>query len=88
MRRSKILVRAFDGQPLEHIAIGIRKGLVYVTNPDLISAIEKRESGSAGFPNSDIFLFDSDSYMRLRAEWESYRHTETRNWHCLFRCCP
>ena len=88
MSRSIVLVRACGGQPLRRVFIHTEKGLVFVVNPDSITAVEKGDSIPIGFPRRDIFSFSSDIYQTLQAEFVKSGTVLVASWDACKRFVP
>ena len=70
MRDRMVLARAYLGEPAKMVEVGRRPGVVFLSNPDLLSRVEANQIDPIGFPEEDIFAFDAELYDRLRSEWE------------------
>jgi hypothetical protein len=78
-----VIARAHRGEPLRRIVIKVAHGRIYLANPASLEAIKAGESAPIGFPESDVFLFDSEAYMKLRAQWENGQRTDPLSWQNL-----
>ena len=85
MEATRVIARAFRGEPLSRVAVHHENGLVYITTPDRIDAVKTGDWSPTGFPEEDIFLYNSDTYKELRAQWELERKTSPQSWRGLCR---
>ena len=81
-----VIARAFKGEPLRRVAVDHGHGLIYITTSDRLSAVSRGEIEPTGFPESDIFLFELDTYEKLRAEWVESGRTNPQVWQACRRC--
>jgi hypothetical protein len=85
MNKSIVIARAYRGEPLKRLVLKVANGCVYVANPAAMTAVENGESFPIGFPEEDVFLFDSDAYEALASEWEKRKATNPQSWRRLRR---
>jgi hypothetical protein len=88
MNRATVIARGYRGRPLQRVVISRSHGLVYVAAPDSVSDVEAGDSCPIGFPETDIFLFDSIIYADLCAQWNQHGSTNPDIWHSLRRYRP
>lgn len=79
-----VIARAYGGEPLRRIAVRMGRGCIYLVNPASLEAVRLGESSPIGFPESDVFYFNSDTYEKLCAEWASARVTSQETWRALY----
>lgn len=80
-----VIARAHGGEPLRRLAIKSGESCVYLANPDNLASVESGDSFPIGFPNEDVFLFDSIVYADLVSEWASQSTTNHQSWQRLKR---
>jgi hypothetical protein len=85
MENDLVIARGFQGKPLKRVAMGRRKGLVYLANPALLAAIRAGESEPVGFPATDVFAFDDNEFAALEREWEARGSVAPAAWATLSR---
>jgi hypothetical protein len=78
-----VIARAYGGEPLRRFALKSGKYCVYLANPENLASVESGDSSPVGFPNEDVFLFDSMAYDDLVSEWTSQSATNPRSWQRL-----
>lgn len=83
MGSTQVIARGFGGEPLHRLVTGNGRRLVYIMNPSLASVDEGPES--VGFPETDVFLYDPDSFKVLLQEWETTGKTSANVWSALRR---
>lgn len=85
MNRPIVIARAHRGEPVQRVVFGLGDNCVYLANPASIEAVESGESSPIGFPDEDVFIFDSAAYTALRSEWDQQHSTAPRSWKNLKR---
>lgn len=75
-----VLVRASRGKPLHRVAVSAANGLIYVARKESLETKKGSEFNPIGFPEQDIFVFDSDLFQRLEAEWLDKGETAPQSW--------
>jgi len=85
MDEPTVIARAHGGEPLRRVAMRMGNGCIYLANPAFLDAVRLGQSSPIGFPESDVFQFDSGTYEKLCAEWESTRVTSQETWRALSR---
>ncbi len=66
---TQVIVRAFEGEPLQRVVVSIGERLVYVASPELIPSVTAGNSEPVGFPKEDVFEFEREVFDTLRAAW-------------------
>lgn len=75
-----VIARAFKGEPLHRVAVDHGPGLIYITTRARLPGVSTGEVQPTGFPDSDIFCFNTDTYERLRREWVDTGRTSPEVW--------
>jgi hypothetical protein len=75
-----MIVRAFGGEPLRRILVGIRGRLADAARPESLDRVCQGLSCPVGFPREDVFQFDEAAFDRLAATWEARRETSADEW--------
>lgn len=80
MRYAVVVARAFRGEPLVRKLIHSNEKLAYLASPESAEAVEAGNSIPIGFPKGDIFLFNSDTYEKIRTEWDHSGVVSNESW--------
>ena len=80
-----VIARAHRGEPLKLAAISEGERVVYLSAIDKLEAVGNGQSEPIGFPKEDVFVFESDTYDRLRSAWELGTTLPADSWHNLHR---
>lgn len=78
-----IVVRDFAGKPLKRVVIAEADGLVYVSSPDLVEAVNNGESYPVGFPIEDVYLFEMARFSSMAGEYERVGRVDEVSWEKL-----
>jgi hypothetical protein len=80
VKQHDVIVRAFGGEPLKRVAIGHGRGTVRIANPEFLAAVARGWSAPIGFPESDVFLYDSEAWDRLSGQWAATHEISSEEW--------
>ena len=72
-----VLVRAYHGEPVKMVAQKAVPGLVYVA---LSRSDGFPDTDGIGFPESDVFVYNSEAYEALARLWGRARHVPIGKW--------
>lgn len=62
----RVLAMAYGGRPLERLAVGRAKGVIYLSTD---SSTESVLSNGVGFPENCVFEFDRQLFESLQKAW-------------------
>lgn len=77
MKIGLVLARAYMGEPTKAVEVERRPGVVFLSHPDMVSKVKANQVEPVGFPEEDIFEFDSDLYELLTSEWDAGQRPPT-----------
>lgn len=83
MIRTLVIARAYGGEPIKRVAMGVGPRVVYLANPDRVAAVESGTSAPVGFPEEDVFQFEENIYRRLTAQWAAHPNLMREAWSAL-----
>jgi hypothetical protein len=75
-----VLARAFKGEPLVRVIIYSQGSMAYLARPESVDAVKSGDSIPIGFPLSDIYQFNTDTYDVLRTEWDQSGGVSRETW--------
>ena len=84
MARDRVMARAYEGEPLERVVVGVGERVIYLARPDLTEAT-MATGGGVGFPREDVFYFDEAAFAALTDQWARQRATDPATWRSLTR---
>jgi hypothetical protein len=64
----RVLAMAYAGRPLERLAVGRAKGVIYLSTAN---STESFLSHGVGFPESYVFEFERELFESLQRAWSS-----------------
>lgn len=62
----RVLAMAYGGQPLERLAVGRAKGVIYISTAN---STESFLSNGVGFPDNYVFEFERPLFESLNRAW-------------------
>lgn len=65
----RVLAMAYGGQPLERLAVGRAKGVIYLS---AANSTESSLSHGVGFPDCFVFEFDRSLFDSLQKAWAAH----------------
>lgn len=83
MKQSIVIVRAYGGKPLRRVAVGSNRGTVHIVNPDRMEGVNSGWSAPVGFPNRDVFCFDTMTWNKISGLWERTGKLSPKDWERL-----
>lgn len=69
--KQRVIARAYAGEPLDRLAVGVGHGLIYIINPVLDGTDREAALWSIGFPEYAVYEFDEATYERILAAYLS-----------------
>lgn len=66
-----VIARAYGGEPLQRVATGHTDTLTYILHPSVADAVGTKPFSGVGFPNGDVFEFESNVFESLNRAWEA-----------------
>lgn len=77
----QVIARAYGDEPLERIAVGVARKVVYIASASALEATEMGNETGVGFPVDCVFEFDSTLIRALKVAWNTGDESElSRLW--------
>lgn len=74
------LVRAYDGEPLERIIVGMGPDVLYVANPRFLDDVKRGRSKPVGFRRIDCFAWNQAAFEALSEAYATSGQTLPEAW--------